>query len=108
MFDPVTITSTAVATDWPSGCGVGATSSANATRRGANTPTMGAKHRPVPASFLIAAHSRNLPRELATDRVNRCFHPLTNFDLKTSRRDFGVLKVSTDDWSPDSEEKLTD
>ena len=108
MFDPVTITSTAVATDWPAGCGVGATSCANATRRGANTPTMGARHRPVPANFFIAAHSRNLPREFAADRFNRFFHPLTSFVLKTRRRDFGVLKASAEGWAPDSAEKRAD
>src|SRR5438034_10767790 len=108
MFEPVTMTCTAVATDWPAGWGVGAISCANATRRGANTPTMGARHRPVPANFFIVAHSRNLPREFATDRFNRFFHPLTSFVLQTRRRDFGVLKASVEGWAPDSAEIRAD
>src|SRR5207248_9368918 len=93
MFDPVTIASTAVATRWPAGCGVGVISWANATKTGANTPAMGARHRPVLANFFIAAHSRNLAREFAADTFNRFFHRLTSFVLITRWRDFGVLKL---------------
>src|SRR5438045_3085389 len=93
MFEPVTMTSTAVTTGWPVVCGVGVTSCANATKTGANTPAMGARHRPVLANFFIAAHSRNLAREFAADTFNRFFHRLTSFVLITRWRDFGVIKL---------------
>src|SRR6266576_4773103 len=108
MFEPVTITSTVVATGWPPVSGVGVTSCANATKTGANTTTMGAKHRPVPANVFIAAHSGNLPREFDAGRFNRFFHLLTSSVLKTRRQDFGALKASAEGWAPDSAEKRAD
>src|SRR5436190_11977867 len=108
MFDPVAITSTAVTTVWPAVCGVSVISCANATSTGANTPTMGARHRPVLANFFIAAHSRTLSRKFAAHKFNRFFHLLTSFVLKTRRRDFEVLKASAEGWAPDSAQKRAD
>src|SRR5437588_9122494 len=70
MFDPVTITSTAVVRGWPAACDVGATSCARAARTEEKTPAMVARHEQVLARFFMAAHSCSAAREFPAKSCN--------------------------------------
>src|SRR5438046_9055510 len=70
MFEPVTITSTAVTTGWPVVCGVGVTSCADTAITEGRTPAMIAGPKPVLARFFMAAHSCSAAREFPAKSCN--------------------------------------
>src|SRR5207253_8890950 len=70
MFEPVTITSTAVTTGWPVVCGMGVTSCADAALTEGRTPAMIARRKPVLARFFMAAHSCSAAREFSAKSCN--------------------------------------
>src|SRR5213082_2451090 len=70
MFEPVTITSTAVTTGWPVVCGVGVTSCADAALTEGRTPAMIARPKPVLTRFFMAAHSCSAAREISAKSCN--------------------------------------
>src|SRR5438105_7894487 len=70
MFEPVTITSTAVTTGWPVVCGMGVTSCADIAMTEGRTPAMIARPKPVLARFFMAAHACSAARELSAKSCN--------------------------------------
>src|SRR6476646_8181535 len=70
MFEPVTITSTAVTTGWPVVCGVGVRSCADTAMTEGRTPAMIARPKPVLARFFMAAHSCSAAREFSAKSCN--------------------------------------
>src|SRR6478672_9734753 len=70
MFEPVTITSTAVTTGSPVVCGGGVTSCADTAMAEGRTPAMIARPKPVLARFFMAAHFCSAAREFSAKSCN--------------------------------------